>query len=191
MTQPDDEKPKRDPRKRPNNPFDDIFRGFGIEPAEFERMFEQMQRQLQDAMRNMGGFDPGKSYVHGFSFRVGPDGKPIIENFGNRPQNPVKGGGKPVFTDDREPLTEVVEESKQIAVTVEMPGVNKDDIDIRVTETELEITVDAEKRKYHKRVKMPAAVKPKTTKASYKNGILDVTIQKEAASGTGHRVKVD
>lgn len=187
---PEDE--PRDPRRKPKTPFDDFFKGFGIEPEEFNRMFDDMQRSLQEALKNMGGVEPGKPYVHGFSFKLGPDGKPQFSEFGNRAQKPIK-GAKPVLSDEREPLTDVIEEAKQIAVTVEMPGVEKKDIDIRVTENELELGVDVPDRKYHKLVKLPAAVQPTTTKASYKNGVLDITVQKQKPSEpkTGHRVKVD
>lgn len=186
----EDERPAR--RGPPKTPFDDLFRGFGIDPGDFERMFEQMNKAMQEAMRNMGGLEPGKPYMHGFSFKLGPDGKPIIQEFGNRPQRPAK-GTKPVISDEREPLTDVIEERNQIAVTLEMPGIDKKDIDIRVTETELEINVDTEKRKYHKELRLPARVKPTTTKATYKNGVLDVTIQKETPSESrkGHKVSVE
>lgn len=187
----DDEDPKNDPR-RAKNPFDEIFRGFGINPGEFDRMFEQMNRALQDALKNVGGFEPGKPYVHGFSFKVGPDGKPSVSEFGNRAQRPVK-GNKPILSEEREPVTDLIEEKGQIAVTLEMPGVDKKDIEIRVTEQELEILVDTPERKYAKTLKLPAQVQPTTTKASYKNGVLDITIQKVKPSGAkeGHRVRVD
>jgi HSP20 family protein len=188
----EDEEPRPSRRGPPKSPFDEFFRGFGIEPDEFDRMFEQMNRALQEAMRNLGGFEPGKPYVHGFSFKIGPDGKPIVSEFGNRPQKPAS-GSKPVISPEREPLTDLIEERNQIAATLEIPGVDKKDIDIRVTETEIEINVDNEKRKYHKLIRLPSRVKPTTTKATYKNGVLDVTVQKEAPSEAkkGHRVNVD
>ena len=33
--------------------------------------------------------------------------------------------------------------------------------------------------KYYKKIKLPSMVKPKTTKATYKNGVLDITLQKK------------
>ena len=177
-------------KKDPTDPFD-IFRGMGIGGKDFERMFEEMQRSIADMMKNMGKMEPGKPYVHGFTFKMGPDGKPHVSEFGNKAGVPRP--GKPVFSDEREPITDVIEEAKTIAVTVEMPGIEKKDIDLRVTETELEINVDTELRKYHKLIKLPKAVKPPTTKATYKNGVLDVTIDKVAQSEPkkGFRVSVD
>lgn len=186
----EDDEPTERPRRKPTDPFD-IFRGFGLSGRDFEKLFDEMQRSISNALKDLGNIEPGKPYVHGFSFKIGPDGKPTVSEFGNRPGRPTK--GKPMFSDEREPLTDVIEEQKAIAVTVEMPGIEKKDIDLRVTENELEINVDAEKRKYHKLIKLPASVKPPTTKATYKNGILDVTIEKVAPSEPkkGYRVSVD
>jgi HSP20 family protein len=182
--------PFRRRKKDPTDPFD-ILRGFGLGGKDFERMFEEMQRSISDMLRNMGNIEPGKPYVHGFTFKMGPDGKPMVSEFGNKPSMPVK--GKPVFTDQREPITDIIEDAKTIAVTVEMPGIEKKDIDLRVTETEVEMNVDTERRKYHKLIKLPKPVKPSTTKATYKNGVLDLTVEKIAQSEPkkGVRVNVD
>lgn len=186
------EYPEDDPRRKktPKNPFDDLFRGFGFPTRDFERMFDEMQRSIANALNNIGNIEPGKPYVHGFTFKIGPDGKPHVAEFGNRPGVPSK--GKPVFSDEREPITDVIEEARTVAVTLEVPGVQKKDIDLRVTETELEVSVDNEARKYHKRIALPARVKPNTTKATYNNGVLDVTIEKaQADSRKGFKVSVD
>ncbi len=187
----EDDDPRRKARD-PRDPFDELRRGPGLNPPDSDKRFGQRQRAMQDMMRNFGGVEPGKPYVHGFSFKIGPDGKPQVSEFGNRPQRPVK-GERPILSEEREPLTDVIEEKQQVAITLELPGVDKKDIDIRVTEDELEINVDNAQRKYHKLLRMPSRVKPDTTKATYKNGILDVTVQKErpSESKTGHKVKVE
>lgn len=178
-------------RKKPDDPFDAIFRSFGLGGKDFERIFEEMQRAFTSMMRDVGNIEPGKPYVHGFTFKIGPDGKPSVSEFGHRPRAPVR--GKPALSEEREPLTDLIDEGKNIAVTLEMPGVAKKDIDLRVTEAEVEISVDTDQRKYHKLIKLPARVKPPTTKATYNNGVLDITIEKSVASEPrkGFRVNVD
>lgn len=184
---------ENDPRRRRKDPFDEFFRGLGFPSGEFERLFEEMQRALGRALSQGGApFEPGKPYVHGFSFKIGPDGKPHIQEFGNRPRrDPAKKAV--VLSEEREPPTDVIESAKEVAVTLEVPGIRKEDIDLRVTEETLEVNVDTEKRKYHKEVRLPAPVKPETTKATYNNGVLDVAIDKKSQDKPkpGVRVKVD
>jgi len=179
-------------RKRRKNPFD------FMDDEDFERIFDEMQRMfegsdfkemIEDMFRS--GFDPNKRFVHGFSLNVGPDGKPKFQEFGNRPiKTPT---GEPMLSDEREPLTDIIEGDEDVAITVEIPGVEKEDIDLNVTDNNLEITVDNPERKYHKRVDIPCDVKPKTTKATYKNGVLDVVVKRmeKKKPGEGHRVNID
>jgi len=172
--------------------MDAWLRSMGMDAGEFRKLVDEMQRNMQEALKDFGS-DPSKSFVGGFSVKLGPDGKPTINTFGNKPsvKAPAAGGtGLPVInTDEREPLTDVIEEDGRIAITMELPGVSRDDIDLKMEESELEISVDNERRKYHKRVKLPSKVDPKTTKATYTNGILDVTVAKTGKSG-GVRIPV-
>lgn len=167
------------------------FRSMGIDPTDFRRLVEQMQKDLQDAFKGLGA-DPSKSFVSGFSVRVGPDGKPTFSSFGNKPsvKAPAPGQALPaVSADEREPLTDVIEEGDHVAITMELPGVEKKDIQLHMTSDQLEITVDNERRKYHKRVKLPSAVEPNTTQATYNNGILDVTVKRKGGP-SGMRIPV-
>lgn len=164
---------RRDRDRREKNPFD--FFGFD---DDFERMFREMERMMHRAFRfPFDKMEPGKSFVHGFSVRVGPDGKPRIQEFGNHQVKSDK--GKAAISEEREPLTDVIEGDKEVTVTVELPGVEKQDIDLKATEEDLEISVDTPHHKYHKIVDFSAEVKPKTTKATYKNGVLDVVIRRK------------
>lgn len=182
--------------------LDAWLRQMGVDPADFRRMAEEMSRGLQDALRQMGDpSTPNKSFVSGFSVKVGPDGKPQFNTFGNKPAvapsgatakgGPGKAGLPRIVADEREPLTDVIEGAKEVAITMELPGVEKKDINVHMTDDELEISVDNERRKYHKRVKLPAKVDPKTTKATYNNGILDVTVQKRTPGKAGVRIAVE
>lgn len=171
--------------------MDAWFRSMGIDPTDFRRMVEDMQRSLQDAFRNVGQ-DPSKSFVSGFSLRVGPDGKPQFSSFGNKPVvKPNPSSGLPsVVTDDREPLTDVIDGANEVSITMELPGVTREDINVHMTERQLEIAVDTERRKYHKSVQLPAPVDPKTTRATYNNGVLDVVVRKVTPGRSGVRIPV-
>ncbi len=172
--------------------MDEWLRNMGIDPSEFQKLFDEMQRNLQEAFKNMGQ-DPSKGFVAGFNVRMGPDGKPHFSSFGNKPAVRREAGSAvpSVVSDDREPLTDVIEDPTQVAITMELPGVDKRDINVHMTDDVLEISVDTELRKYHKRVRLPTKVDPSTTKATYTNGILDVTVQKQVQDQAGVRIEID
>ncbi len=170
--------------------MDEWMRAMGIDPKEFRALFDDMQRNLQDAFKSMGQ-DPSKGFVSGFNVRMGPDGKPHFSTFGNKPSINTDKTVPTVAADEREPLTDVIEEGNTIAITMELPGVDKADLDVKMNEESLEIAVDNERRKYHKRVRLPAKVDPATTKAVYNNGILDVTVQKLEDDDRSVRIAVE
>ncbi|HHF56110.1 MAG TPA: Hsp20/alpha crystallin family protein, partial [Thermoplasmatales archaeon] len=79
----------------------------------------------------------------------------------------------------------------KISVTAEVPGVKKEDIDLEVTENTLRIKVDTKDRKYYKEVELPAEVDPKTAKATYQNGVLDVELKKLKPKKKGRKIKIE
>jgi len=76
-------------------------------------------------------------------------------------------------------------------VVAELPGVEKEDIELNATEKELIISVDTERRKYYKCLELPAEVDPKSAKASYRNGILEVRLKKVRPERRGERIKIE
>ena len=83
-----------------------------------------------------------------------------------------------------EPYTDLIEHNNSLSITIEMPGVNKENIDLQLVEDTLEVKAKGPNREYYKKVKLPEGIKKRTLKASYKNGILDITM-KRAGKGTG------
>lgn len=149
--------------------WEDFFREF----EEFDRFFrELMERSFEDLAK--GKSEAGKTYVYGFTYYIGPDGKPVFREFGN--VRPSRTGF--MVQEEREPLVEVYEEGDEVIIVAEVPGVSKEDINLTVSDRELEISVDTPKRKYYKRVELPKDVDPNTIKASYRNGILEVKVKK-------------
>ena len=190
MDQFDDDIDRKKRRRR--NPFDmfGFDEDFIREIFNDERITEDIRRMTEEMMRMFSNAQPGKPVVHGYKIHIGPDGKPRIEDFGNRPTKSPK--GEPVISEEREPLTDVIEGDEDVAITVEMPGVEKEEIDLNATRDTLEIKVDTPKRKYHKKIDLPCDVIPKTTKATYKNGILDIVItrKKKKKPGDGYKVNI-
>jgi HSP20 family protein len=147
---------------------------------EFRWISEHAPKELVREKRSKGGvereFGP---FVYGYSVTMGPEGKPVIREFGNiKPGLPV---GRPALElkSEREPVVDVIEGEKEIKVVVELPGVKKEDVNLSATEKSLTIRVDEYKRKYFKEVELPAEVDPDSAKASCTNGILEATLQKK------------
>ncbi|MDI6855436.1 MAG: Hsp20/alpha crystallin family protein [Candidatus Thermoplasmatota archaeon] len=160
---------KKRKQRWPFNEFDELF------GDEFEREFERMRKHLDELMEELYKAEVKPTllgpFVYGFSMRIGADGKPQIQQFGSTPK-------KGLEIAEREPLTDVLEGEEVVTVTVELPGVAKEDIDLTATEDVLTIDVAAEKRKYHRDIKLPCRVLPDTTTATYKNGVLDIVIKR-------------
>jgi len=115
-------------------------------------------------------------FVYGYSVTIGPEGKPVIRQFGNMKNSEIKSGIG--VNEVREPLVDVLESEKELTIIAEIPGVEKSDIKLTATNKELNIIVDSEKHKYSKKLSLPKRVDTKTAKSSYKNGILEVKINK-------------
>ena len=147
---------------------------------EIEELMRQLERMTLEALegyelprREIG--EIRGPIVYGVRITIGPDGKPIVEEFGN-----VKRiGRRPIIEEAIEPLVDVIDEKDRVVIVAEMPGIDKDKIDIKIKGRKLIIKARDTDRKYYKEIELPAKVKPETAKARYKNGVLEVTIEKE------------
>ena len=159
--------------------FDEFFGRF-----RFEDIFERMMRDIEEMFRKAESGEM-RPIVRGVSIRIGPDGKPEIREFGTKPTIRETG------IEERRPLVDVIETDTEIQVIVEMPGVNKEDIELNATETLLEIRAEGENRKYYETVELPAEVEPDSAKARYNNGVLEVVLKKKSAKKGGKKIKIE
>ncbi|MEM0321108.1 MAG: archaeal heat shock protein Hsp20 [Thermoprotei archaeon] len=148
--------------------FDEIEDMFEEMNKEFEREFESLLREVNAAPTKGEKLGP---IVYGWSVVIGPEGKPIVRQFGNTPR-----GG---LIQEREPLVDVNETDNEVLVIAEMPGVDKSEIKLNATEDTLEIKAE---KKYYRLVELPVKVIPDKAKASYKNGVLEVRLTKRESS---------
>ncbi|NPB00120.1 MAG: Hsp20/alpha crystallin family protein [Crenarchaeota archaeon] len=157
--------------------------------------FERLERLSREPARFFAVGKP-RVYYYGFEITIGPDGKPRIREFGNiRPRIVEAGEGKPIIEvqEDIEPLTDVIEENDKIKVIMDMPGVNKDNIKVTITEDGRKLIVSAkgEDRRYYKEVELPAPVDPTKAKATYRNGVLTIELEKKEKKQKGVDIKVE
>lgn len=168
--------------------------GEGSPWVDFFEEFDKLEEMMNDMMRHAFDAEPlerfktFRPYVCGFSMSVGSDGKPVIREFGNVQEN-LYG---PKIKEEREPLVDILEEEENVVVVVELPGVEKEEINLHATEDTLTISVDPANRKYHKELALPAKVDPKSAQGSYKNGVLEVHLKKTAEKMLkGERISVE
>ncbi len=172
--------------------FNSIFNDEQLKDLFNDKQFkEDIRNMYEEMMKLLNNAQPGKSVVHGFKVQFGPDGKPHLEDFGNKPMRSPE--GELAVSDEIEPLTDIIENEDSVSITIEIPGVEQKDIDLRAKDDSLEITVDSPKRKYHKVVGLPCDVKAKSTKATYKNGVLDIVLEKKKKDKEtgGFRVSIE
>lgn len=147
-----------------------------------ERMFREMYRAAEfpkeptfrEKLPSGGEIRRWGPYVHGYSITIGPDGKPMIREFGNV-KRVMKG---PTLAEEREPVVDVIEEEDRVRVIAELPGVSRKDVKVNVAEREVSIRVDTPNRKYSKDIRLPCAVKPKADKERYANGVLELVFER-------------
>ncbi len=182
--------------------WEDWFKRWRMRRSPF---FEEMDRMLEDMFKEAFGSMPKELFkerrlpdgsivrhfgpvVYGYSMTVGPDGKPLIREFGNIKPTRI---GVPEPAELREPLVEVIPGEKVIQVIAEVPGVEKKDINLNISKDSLAISVDTETRKYRKEVDLPERVVIDTVKANYKNGVLEVTLEKAEKKPRGKRITIE
>ena len=91
----------------------------------------------------------------------------------------------------RELLTDIIEDKDTVRIIVEMPGVEKKISTSTVKDRWLEIQVDKEGRHFSKKLELPCAVDADSTKASYKNGVFEITLKRMLPKKRGRSVKID
>jgi HSP20 family protein len=156
-------------------------------------------RWLMDVFVNSAMRNGNDTFVYGFNARRGPDGKVHVERFGNTgAEQPVIPGQfaeepekQPGPSDRREPLTDVIPTDDAVFVTVELPGVRKDDIDLEVVGGVLRISVDTEGRRYYKEVELPCQVDTGSTKATYNNGVLDIELRRVSGKNRASKIAIE
>ncbi len=132
---------------------------------EMYRMYEEMDRFFNRAFRSS---------------------RPLIES---------KEKGKSLTKKDfRMPIADIKETEKNVLATFELPGADKKDIELNITDDRIEVKVEKKEERevkdkgsyiyssasshFYRSLPIPAEVNPEKAKASYKNGILRIEVPK-------------
>jgi len=158
----------KDKRKKKKEFFseDDDFTDFN----DISKMMNEMMKRAFSGSFSIKPAQMNKPMVYGFSMKMSPKGEPRFEEFGNIAPKQKK------IKQKREPLVDVIDKEKEVTVIAELPGVEKKEIDVLVTEDGKKLIIDVTK-KFYKEVNLPSTVKGKAD-AHYKNGVLEVNLTK-------------
>jgi len=108
----------------------------------------------------------------------------------------------------RPALFDIEDKGDKLEITAEIPGVDKKDIKVNLTNDTLSIKAEKKEEKeekkknyyykersyggFYRSITLPAEVDPKTAKATYKDGVLQITIDKiEKKEKGATEVKID
>ncbi|MDY6780306.1 MAG: archaeal heat shock protein Hsp20 [Halobacteria archaeon] len=168
-------------RRDDDNPFDDIF----------EQIDEMMRRMMGDmgSFEDRRGEDGDGFDVWGYSMTKRPGEEPEVNRFGNAgPEDFVgkTGGGDYGYRQagDSSTHVDVIDEDDKVRVIADLPGVEKEEIDLGVTHRVLKIRASNEQRSYDERVELPSDVDKESATASYNNGVLEVELEKQEGTST-------
>jgi HSP20 family protein len=168
--------------------FNNIMRSMNLDPNQMRNMSpEDLQRFVA---KNKMGFQP---FVFGMNFGFGPDGKPNVSHFGNVKTKPE---GDAEIKVDRDPLIDIYEEGEDLVIVAEVPGVKKNDIELKASPLELEIMAgtgehDKVSRNYRKVIPLPIEINPDVAKARYTNGILEVRLKITGKKQSRRKIEID
>ena len=145
----------------------------------FDEEFDNLFKKMSSSFMNLddifeGGRESGihssGPFYYGYTMTIGPDGKPVVKEYGN-----VKPSLLPT-SDTREPFVDILVDEKQkvLKLVAEMPGVEKKDVKVVVDDKTVNIDAEHGEKKYHAKVPIQHKVDKDSAKASYKNGVLEL-----------------
>ncbi|MDA4124663.1 MAG: Hsp20 family protein [Thaumarchaeota archaeon] len=149
---------------------------------ELDKYFEDFEKEVQEAVRSSlsSARSQSKPFMAGFSFKLGPEGKPTIQFFGD---NPTQHDGY------RSPMSEqfVDEKAGLLRVVLDMPGVEKGDIEVDATEESSVVRAERGNRKYRAEIPLKVEVEPDSGKAEYRNGLLEISFSLKDKANKGFK----
>ena len=112
-------------------------------------------------------------------------------------------GGGNVFT----PAIDIKEEENKLLITTDLPGINKEDIEINLKEDMLEISAKSGKKQeteeegyirkerehthFYRAVRLPSSVKEEGSTAKIENGVLTITLPKMELKEPAKKIQIE
>jgi HSP20 family protein len=149
---------------------------------EVDRYFEDFGKSLEEAVRSgfasTGSFS--KPVVTGMAFTMGAGGRPTVAFFGD---NPLSRDGR------RSPIHEqlIDDEGGTLRVLIELPGMDKQDIQVSAVENRLLLQAEHDERRYKAEIGLQREIDAESGTATYSNGLLDIVFKQRDKTNKGYR----
>jgi len=127
-------------------------------------------------------------YYYGYHMTVGPDGKPVVKEWGNvKPTAAISDSGiRDVYVDET-----INEKDRILQLVAEMPGIEKSDIQVNVADNIVSISAEHGERKYGTKIPLKYDIDENSAKAKYTNGVLELTFSLAEKKPKGRIVSVE
>lgn len=139
---------------------------------DFDKMFARLQKMAYNDIFEQYRDTP---YYYGYTLKIGADGKPEFKEYGNKKL--IGHTSLPTKPEIKSTEVDEIVNNDEVKLVLEMAGLEKEDIKVEVIDDLVTIEGSKGEKKYSERIPLKYKV-DKNPKASYKNGILEITFKK-------------
>lgn len=173
-----DDWPKRYKKYNSHDMFDEVERMIW-------KILENIKFNFKDSSR-VKDKRIDKSNIHDFSISIRNFNKPIVresENFEFEYD-------KPIIKEDYEPLIDIIEEGETIKIYIELQGIKRENIKLRLVGKQLIVSALNEDKRYQKKIKLPFKISRNNVRAKFRNGVLEIIINKKGKSSMWKQIEM-
>ena len=152
---------------------------------ELDRLGDLIDETMQKAFSESKDKRIKSNRFRSYSVKITPNGKPKIREIKKLTRQAESEVGE-----DLEPLVDVIDDGRMVVILAVLPGVDKDDINLRLNGNVLTFSVETDDFEWYDELNLKVKVDPKSARASYKNGILEIKIKKVEKSFTAERISL-
>ncbi len=143
--------------------------------SEINSLISQFLREIAKDFNAVADPDATNNpIIYGFNIRMDEEQRPVVQSFGNiRPVGPtVK------FSEEREPLIDIIDKERELIMIAELPGMDKRDIKITACNDSIDLNAKNQRWSYNRKIVLESRIDPVARSANYTNGVLEITFDK-------------